>query len=471
MIFKFQSPVYKMLLLATVLASAGCKSSSYVSTSANLKPGVTILKEDPLVVPIDSSIALFSGLKRKASVIKYYVNYGSNPVWIKDGEFTAFADSMMFVIRNAAYYGFTARSYHLTELDMIGSSSSRDILLRREILLTDAFLAFAGDLKYGLQKSKQRRSIDSLEIALLRSIQSYGHLEKSLGSLEPEFNGYQSLKEGLRVVLDSVKLNGFVSNSLNDRIRLVSINLERWRVERLDSSMRYIVINIPSYMLNVVENDSILFSSRVIVGSPETETPILSSLVECFSIYPYWHVPRKIAVNEYLPMLKKDTSFISRNNFDILDRKGNTLNPDSVDWTKFHQNYFPVVLRQRDGVENSLGVVKFIFDNPYAVFLHDTNARRLFRRKYRAFSHGCIRMEKAVDLAHFLVTRVIGKKSKIVDKYLREKKRYWMELKHPIPIYTRYFTCAYKDGILYTYDDVYSKDKFLYELLYSESFE
>ncbi|MBA4056954.1 MAG: hypothetical protein C0490_19725 [Marivirga sp.] len=302
---------------------------------------------------------------------------------------------------------------------------------------------------------------------MLNSVATNGNITFALASQEPSSKGYTSLKEGLRVMLDSATT--LDSILFEESLRLISINLERWRAEQVDIQGKYIFINIPSYMLEVVENDSIVLSSKVIVGTTKKETPVLSSIVECFTTYPYWHVPRKISVEEYLPIIKSDPAFITRNNFDVLDRKGNIVNPDSVTWHKFHTNYFPVVLRQREGPENSLGVIKFIFDNPYAVFLHDTNAKRLFKSKDRAFSHGCIRMEKAVDLAHFLVTGVIGKESKYISKYLNEKTQHWVDLKYPIPIHIRYFTCEFRNNKFYRYSDIYNKDKALYDLIYKDT--
>jgi murein L,D-transpeptidase YcbB/YkuD len=212
-------------------------------------------------------------------------------------------------------------------------------------------------------------------------------------------------------------------------------------------------------MLHVVQDDSIVFSSRIIVGTTETPTPQISSIIECFTIYPYWHVPRKIAVEEYLPVIQKDTSFIARNNFDILNRKGKVLNPDSIPWSTYHKNYFPVILRQREGEENSLGIVKFLFDNPYAVYLHDTNAKKLFRNSKRAFSHGCIRMERAIDLAHYLVTGSITKKSGVIEKYIKVRERHTVNLKPLMPVYIRYFTAETVNEKLHLYKDIYGKDR------------
>jgi murein L,D-transpeptidase YcbB/YkuD len=149
-------------------------------------------------------------------------------------------------------------------------------------------------------------------------------------------------------------------------------------------------------------------------------------------------------------------------NFEVLDARGGIVNPDSVDWKKINKNNFPFILRQREGADNSLGLIKFMFHNPYAVYLHDTNAKRLFRHDRRAFSHGCIRIEKAFDLAHYLATGNTDARSKTLDYYLKQKKRHTIDLQKPIPIYVRYFTCEYKNDSFFHYEDVYGRDQQIY---------
>ncbi len=450
-----------ILIFAIALTSAGCRNIGNQIAITNNFP--VSAPEREVMLPQDTSHVLFMGLKQKCSVVEFYHANGGEPIWFKKGRFLSCADSMLFLIGHAQYYGFTPTNYHLVELEK--SRKNASVALRTEVLLTDAFLALSGDLKFGLRKSRQKESEDSLRRALLANVVLHGNLMQILEAQEPAFIGYKQLKEGLRIMLDSVADNTD-SVSRSQKIRLIAINMERWRRESVVFKNRYIFINIPSFMLEVVVQDSIVLSSKVIVGTPEKKTPVLSSIVECLSIYPYWHVPKTISIEEYLPVLKMDTSFLRRNNFQVLDRKGNILNADSVKWNKFNENYFPVVLRQREGTENSLGVIKFIFDNPYSVFLHDTNSKRLFSKATRAFSHGCIRMEKAVELAHYLVTGFVGIESKAVSKYLKEKQQRWMDVKNPIPIYTRYFTTEFKNGVLYFYKDIYNKDQELIELLY-----
>jgi L,D-transpeptidase YcbB len=460
---KFRSIRYLFFCCITFLFFS-CKTTPYLVAVAPIQQP-TIKTRDLLLVPDDSLNPVFDGLARKKSVMKYYQMQDQNPVWIQDWKYSALADSMIYILQHVQYYGLPQGGYHLDELDRIQSNFTGGDLVRKEMLLTDAFFSLSENLRFGIQNF-QSGDKDSLQIDLLNSALTNGNITKILESQEPSFKGYTSLKEGLRLMLDSLSVGVGDSIKFRENIQLISINLERWRSEKETIDKRYIFINIPSFNLDVVENDSVLLSSRVIVGTPDKQTPILSSIIECFTIYHYWHVPRKISTEEFLPIIKKDSTFISRNNFDVLDRKGNILSPDSVEWNKFNENYFPVVLRQREGVENSLGVIKFIFDNPFAVFLHDTNAKRLFRNSNRAFSHGCIRMEKAVELAHYLVTGAVGKESKMISKYLKERQQRWIDLKNPIPIYTRYFTCEFKNGLLYGYRDVYGKDQQLYDLLY-----
>ena len=163
-------------------------------------------------------------------------------------------------------------------------------------------------------------------------------------------------------------------------------------------------------------------------------------------------------------------SFITANNFEVLDRKGNVLRYDTLDWSAFDVNYFPVMLRQREGSDNALGVVKFSFDNRYAVYLIDTNAKRLFQRDKRALSHGCIRMEKAVDLAHYLAKTYTKKYTpEDIDRYIRLKQKHTVDLVSPLPIYLRYFTCESDGNILRMYSDIYSRDKSLISSLYKAS--
>lgn len=396
----------------------------------------------------------------------FYKNRQEELFWIAGFDRSAGADSLIAFIGKVRYFGLLPGDYHLSEIGLLKDKlNSIENICRLEALLTDAYIRIARHIAFG-KTMPSTREVDSLSISSLERYAQGGGLDNNITAGEPSLPGYRLLKHGLGQLMDSLapgERNAVLQNSpgardsIRRRIETIEVNLERWRLEK-NFGGRYIFINIPSFMLYLVENDSVILESRVIVGTSATPTPELSSTIDCFITYPYWHVPRKIAVEEYLPLIQQDTSFIDRNNFDVLDKRGNLLQAGSLDWKRFSESYFPVSLRQREGRENALGILKFVFDNPYAVFLHDTNAKRLFRSKVRAFSHGCIRMEKAVELAHYLVTGHPGKKSKYVDRFLKEESMHWIELQKPIPIYIRYYTCGFHNGRFSYYGDIYQKD-------------
>ncbi len=432
----------------------------------------------PMILP-PATDSVYRDLRNPEEVLAFYRLTNQNAVWVEHEQNSVFADSLIAFIRNIRYYGLMPADYHLPELEAKNTPAwRREVLLRRDVMLTDAFLSLANDLRHGRVRPV-RPGTDSLRVSLLVEALRKGSPTRLLASQEPVFPQYGNLKKALRLVIDRTEtrskellLQGITSDSIADHrdIMMIEINLERWREEKSDWGPRYIVVNIPSFMIRVVDDYEVVLDSRAIVGKPENPTPQLSSVIQCFVTYPYWHVPRKISVDEFLPAIQRDTSFIRRNNFDVLDRKGNVLNPDSIPWARFHTNNFPVILRQREGIENSLGVIKFVFDNPYAVFVHDTNAPRLFKSRKRAFSHGCIRMEKARELGHYLMTGSVDRKSPVLAKYLEQKLRHTIDLSKPIDIHIRYFTAsADVDGTVEIYDDIYGKDGDLIEAFYHKA--
>jgi L,D-transpeptidase YcbB len=443
-----------------------------VSYSNSMEQTVEIV--EPIRIPPDSNSWIYQGLKRPVAVYQYYKSHQFALRWLKDS-IPLLSDSMYLFLKNVRQFGLLPQDYHTSEIGSLGVRSGGSTRCRRvEVLLTDAFLTVAHDLKYGrLSLGAGPQHTDSLLIQILDQVFINDEVRGPLESLEPGYLGYQYLRRSLREMLagmDPVDRALLISGVTNDsivihrKVQTIEVNLERWRNENALSGDRYIWINIPSYQLNVIDRGQTVISSRIIVGKPGTPSPVLSSLVECITLYPYWHVPRKIAVEEFLPAIQRDTSFLTLNNFDVLDRKGRVVDPDTLNWKQYNRNKFPFTLRQREGKENSLGVIKFVFDNPYAVFLHDTNAKGLFKKSFRAFSHGCIRMEKAVDLAKYLVPEPAR-----IDKILDSKVRQTVNVGDPIPIYIRYFTCEVVDGNLAFYDDIYAQDPSVIQVLYDRS--
>lgn len=246
-----------------------------------------------------------------------------------------------------------------------------------------------------------------------------------------------------------------------DVIHQIEMNMERWRWRDAPPDFQYVWVNIPKFEMHVVEADTLVMVSRVIVGEPEKETPLLKSTITNFLIYPYWTVPFSIATKELLPVLKRDTSYLRRKNFEVLDGNNHLVDPHTINWKRYSKTYFPWKLRQKTGDENSLGILKFNFNNKYGVYMHDTDNRRLFGREMRALSHGCVRLEKFVDFASFLIrddSLKYPKDSLMVD-LLQEKQKY-VYIRHPINIYINYYTAevdAY--GEILFFNDIYKRDE------------
>lgn len=249
-------------------------------------------------------------------------------------------------------------------------------------------------------------------------------------------------------------------------IKQISMAMERWRWEPKFPE-RYAFINIPAFWLTVFEKDTVVMQSAIVCGKPETQTPVLSSKINQMLIYPYWNVPVSIATKEILPAVKRDTTYLRRKNFEVLGKGDKVLDYTKVPWKTYTADYLPVRFRQRIGDDNSLGVVKFNFNNPYGVYLHDTNSKRYFKTSSRAQSHGCIRLEKFIEFADFLIRDdSVHYTHDSLQVYFAKQEQRKLALRKPLPIYTRYFTAQADSTGLKLYIDVYRKDEEMMKLIY-----
>ncbi len=255
-----------------------------------------------------------------------------------------------------------------------------------------------------------------------------------------------------------------------DDIRQLEMNMERWRLYAPPKEKRFVWINIPKYEMLVIEEDTVVMKSSTIVGLPEKPTPLLKGVITNFLIYPYWNVPYSIATKELLPILQRDTSYLRKKNFEVLNSFSQPVDPKYIDWKKYTETFFPWRLRQQIGEDNSLGILKFNFHNKYGVYLHDTDNRRLFNREMRAMSHGCVRLEKFLDFAKFLIredTLTYPVDSLISDLSKQQQKYVYIRL--PIPIYITYFTAEVdKNNELFLFMDIYKRDEKMLKALYKK---
>jgi L,D-transpeptidase YcbB len=410
-------------------------------------------------------------LSARSQTIDFYQGNGFKMVWVDSTGLKSSADSMIYYINESANLGLIASDYHAHKLSGLARAPfSREQAVQLDAYLTDAFFSLAHDLILGRVDLKSfvrfrydTLVIESVTVAMQQALSS-GNVGTALNGFQPRGISYITLKDTLAAIL---KTPGVDSIGIKRKNQLVA-NLERLRQNRIRPD-RYLSVNVPAFGLKVFENDTVVFESKVIVGKKETPTPNINSVIRSFIIYPYWHVPRSI-LDEILPSIQADTTYIAKHNYEVLDKNGDIVSLTWADWKNYDHTNFPYVLRQREGSENTMGVIKFVFSNRYGVYLHDTNARRLFSKKNRALSHGCVRVHKAVDLARYLAKDDDTYVSPAdLDEYLLVQRKMVVNVVRPLPVYLDYFTVRIEDGKVIFYDDLYGWDALLLKALQEES--
>ncbi|UCH21094.1 MAG: L,D-transpeptidase family protein [Deltaproteobacteria bacterium] len=250
---------------------------------------------------------------------------------------------------------------------------------------------------------------------------------------------------------------------VEERVRQIELNLERWRWIPHELGQRYIMVNIADFKLNVVEDRQTVMESRVVVGKDYRKTPVFSKNMTHLVLNPYWNIPTKIAVEDILPKVKRNPRYLIRRNikvFESWEEGAPELDPLSIDWSKVDENNFSFKFRREPGPRNDLGRIKFMLPNKFAVYLHDTPYRGLFRKPSRVFSSGCIRVEKSTDLAVYLIRDDPQLSRQDILETLKTTERQVIRLQNPIPVHLLYWTAwVGQDGLLHFREDVYERDK------------
>ena len=311
---------------------------------------------------------------------------------------------------------------------------------------------------------------DSLEAIkqATKALILHGYLQK--GNRESEylkalakFQQDHGLKPDMLIGQNTAKA---LSMSPYEYYQLLVANLEKWKW-RKDWSNNYLYVNIPSYQLQLFQGEELIRTHKVVVGKYINQTPEIIDTLEYIIAYPYWHVPKKISVEEILTKAKKDTTYLERNNYEVLTYNREQIDPGSINWSKINESNFNYFIRQKGGPSNALGLVKFIFPNKHAIYLHDTPTKYYFDFETRAYSHGCIRVQKALELAEYLLKEDDNKYNlDSIHYYIKRQKEKPMALNKKLPIYI-YYNSVTSDslGNLTFYDDVYGLDKkLIYQL-------
>jgi murein L,D-transpeptidase YcbB/YkuD len=253
-----------------------------------------------------------------------------------------------------------------------------------------------------------------------------------------------------------------LNTPLGRRVMQLKLALERWRWLPHQFERPPIVVNIPAFRLYAANDQYGLgLSMKVIVGKAyKHKTPAFASQIQSVIFRPYWNVPLSIQQHELVPEMEKDSSYLARHSYEIVDNRGDVVSDEAVNKETLKQlRSGKLAIRQRPGPDNALGLIKFEFPNRYDVYMHDTPAKRLFSRARRDFSHGCIRVEDAVTLASWVLREEPEWTPETIRAAMDGEETIQTKIKNPIPILILYGTAiARENGEVEFYDDIYGYD-------------
>ncbi len=330
----------------------------------------------------------------------------------------------------------------LTQLNELPDSLKADFFKKQaKLLFTEvAYGHKPAYLQY--QSLTEVIDIELIETAISK-VEKGASFNKIIEGLEPKLVAFKNLKP----------------YSFVDSLPQLAENLNFYRYLNRFKMNKYMVLNIPSATLTFYQNNENRLEMKVIVGRPQNETPRLASYIESIVVYPYWVPTYTIATKELLPLIQQNISYLENNGFDVLDQKGNLVDPIGIDWKSLSRKNFPYKLRQSTGCDNSLGLLKFNLVNPYSVYLHDTkhqkSSQSLFEKENRFFSHGCMRLSKPMELANLVLDEPMFTED-FMETCLKEAKMRLVTLKTKIPVFIIYQTQQIDEkGVFHQFKDPY----------------
>ncbi|WP_296765796.1 L,D-transpeptidase family protein [Sediminimonas sp.] len=254
-----------------------------------------------------------------------------------------------------------------------------------------------------------------------------------------------------------------------ERLKSVIVAMERERWLPRDRGERHILVNLTDFTAKIIDDGEVTFRTRSVVGAanPDRRSPEFSDVMDHMIINPTWHVPRSIAVNEYLPQMQRNPHAVSH--LRVVDGSGRVVPRSAIDFTRYTRNTFPFDIKQPPSNSNALGLVKFMFPNRHNIYLHDTPAKHLFEREKRAFSHGCIRLKQPFEFAYRLLAPQTDDPQGLFHSILRTGRETRVDLEQTVPVHLIYRTAVTSaKGRTGYRDDVYGRDARIWNALQAE---
>src|SRR5437762_7627487 len=392
---------------------------------------------------------------------EFYAARNNLPAWIDVDKASPRLPALVDALKHAedhgldpARYGTDAFQQAIAAADQNKKRYELAKIPELDTRLTYAYLRYAADL---LGWSPSPKTIDENWVPAPNKVDLVEQLNKAVSSdnmlqtleeLAPSHTQYK----GLQTALQRERQN---PTGHLDQIRM---NLQRWRWMPRDLGQRYVLVNVPAYQMQVVEGNNPVLAMRVVVGDPMHETPLFSDEMTTIVFSPNWNVPESIIRKEMLPRLVNDTGYLERQDIQVVGTSGDVVDAEGVDWND-ESEVARLHFRQEPGPKNALGLVKFVFPNPFDVYMHDTPTDSLFNKPQRALSHGCIRLEDPVALAKYVLRDRPEWTPEKISAAMDAGHEQGVPLKEHIPVHIGYFTAWVNSdaSVMYT-DDPYDID-------------
>ena len=413
----------------------------------------------PFIESRDLQPVMVSG---KEVVRKLYRQSKFKPLWLDSPEKTRL---LAVALEHVGKHGLNPDDYFLPELRLLSRQRDTKSLARLDVLLTGALLRYGFDLSYGhialfradMETFKEIGDFDFEPLDMFKTIYASDNFDRAFDELAPKHKFYRDLQKRYDEIWQNKKQRALA--------RKIAVNMARWRWYPHQLGERFVVVNTPGQRLTAWQGDGQVLNMATIVGKKENPTPLTTGYLRWLEFHPSWAIPPEIAVKEQLPKLRKNPNHLAEKKvrlFSSWDADAKELNPKRINWQKVTpEQMAKYQLRQDPGPINSLGRIKFVFPNPWSVYLHDTPGRDLFKEPARNLSHGCVRVADPAGLAVFLLNGQDTDSTKAkIQVRLNGKTPDTLTLKQPVPVYLTYQTAwVDKQGKLRQASDLYGQDQ------------
>ncbi|MDR0476399.1 MAG: L,D-transpeptidase family protein [Desulfobulbaceae bacterium] len=393
---------------------------------------------------------------------KLYRQVKFQPLWLDNPEK---ARMLVSALKACIRHGLNPDEYFLPELQALSRQNDPRSLARLDVLLTSALLRYGFDLSYGhialfranMETFKEIRDFDFSPLTLVKTIYESDDFDKAFDSLAPQHKFYRDLQKRYISALSQDRKQSALAGK-------IAVNMARWRWYPHKLGQRFVIVNTPEHRLTAWRGDQQVLDMAVITGKKDDPTPLTTGYLRWLEFHPSWVIPPSIAAKEQLPKLRKNPNHLAEKKvrlFSSWEPDAKELDPKRINWHQVTpEQMTKYQLRQDAGPMNALGRIKFIFPNPWSIYLHDTPGKALFKEQTRDLSHGCVRVADPTSLALFLLNGQDADSTRTkIQARLNGDTPYTMAVKRPPPLYLTYQTTWIDEkGELRQASDLYGQD-------------